>query len=102
MGSSLVISHGKLLHSKQSLTPSVCAQLQILQNLFSRGTQPFGPEGVLLHSGAFFACYSADADFQGYNLPLRCPRSLNVYCIHRSLAGEKKVISKPASTIVGE
>jgi hypothetical protein len=45
MGPFLVISHGNSLHSKQSLTPLVKAQLQIWQNLFSLATQPAVPLG---------------------------------------------------------
>jgi hypothetical protein len=45
MGPCLVVSHGNSLHSKQSFTPLVYAQLQILQNLFSLATQPTLPFG---------------------------------------------------------
>jgi hypothetical protein len=45
MGPCLVVSHGNSLHSKQSLTPLLYAQLQIWQNLFSLATQPTAPFG---------------------------------------------------------
>jgi hypothetical protein len=45
MGPCLVVSQGNSLHSKQSFTLFVYAQLQILQNLFSRATQPTDPFG---------------------------------------------------------
>jgi len=45
MGPCLVVSQGNSVHSKQSFTPLVYAQLQILQNLFSLATQPTFPFG---------------------------------------------------------
>jgi hypothetical protein len=45
MGPFLVVSQGNSLHSKHTVTPLVWAQLQIWQNLFSRGVQPLGPAG---------------------------------------------------------
>jgi hypothetical protein len=40
-----VVSHGKSLHSKHSLTPLLKAQLQIWHILFSLATQPTVPLG---------------------------------------------------------
>lgn len=45
MGPIFVVSQGKLVHSKHNLTPLLCAQLQIWQNLFSRAKQPAFPFG---------------------------------------------------------
>jgi hypothetical protein len=40
-----VVSQGNSLHSKQSFTPFMWAQLQIWQNLFSLAMQPTSPLG---------------------------------------------------------